>query len=207
MNSLQYQSLSASGLGLFLLFALPGCGGPPLSRPASPAAEIPTAAEASFARAEAALESFLASRIKGQLADIPHRQRRMMRDVKRLKRAYVRIWARGGGVVNVAALCRIGVVYDHYCRQILGAYRRAQVPAHVIRLGRGEVQRHNHKLNQFLTTRMLPALQQASRWYRRCAAASAEYHVSQDYAAEARIRMRSLSRVRLAVRPVSAEGT
>lgn len=165
----------------------------PLSLDAPPARRA-------FKASEGRLKAYMASSIEGHLADVPQKQRRLARKANGLKNEFKRIWGGGGGSVNVAALCRVGLIYDHYVRASLAAYRSAPVPAQVEGRGEEAVRGHKEGLSQLARTRLLPIIQRASKWYQTCLKYALDYHVSADYAREASIRLRSLSRINFVVR-------
>ncbi len=170
-------------------------GGLETSEPEVPLALDAPPEQRAFRASERRLKAFMSRSIEGDLADVPMQQRRLARRANKLKKEYKKIWGGGGGAVNVAALCRIGLIFDHFVRASLAGYRGAPIPTHVEQQGEAAVASHNERLSRLAQARLLPIVQRAGKWYRTCVEYSRKYYVSADYAREARSRMRSMTKI------------
>jgi hypothetical protein len=153
--------------------------------------------EAAFNKLEQRLRVFLRIQLPGTLKDVILNRKKMANMANELRDDYKAFWDKRAGVLNTAALCRVGVVYDHFARASITGYRNAPVPESIKQEGPATVAEHKREREEFMRQRLLPILRVAGQWYRRCIKQSDKYGVAIKYAEEAKERLSMFATIQL----------
>ena len=151
------------------------------------------AARAGFAAAKELHAKVSASKIRGSITGIAPQIKRMQAQAAAAQKAYQSVWRYKRLKFTLAAVCQVGLIYEHLAREIDSGFRKAPVPRRIKRLGSATVAQYLKILDGRLVSTVDPLIAQAERNYRACLDTSKKFRTWTDDAQRAAERLHALN--------------